>query len=576
MGVELAFGIAGGIILIGVLANLVAKKFGVPDIPLLIGLGILLGPFTGIIQTDSLNSIAPTFAALAITVIVFEGGIHLRIARVAAQAGRATILAIGGYLLSVLFVGVAMAGLLGWPLIDGMILGSALGGSSSVVVFSLLKRASPSERAGALLSLESSLTDVPVLVVTLSLIPLVLGTGNESLLTLSWGIFQSFVIGGIVGVAGGVAWLKMLDKMEDEPYRDIATLGFLLGAYSVASAMNGSGVMCALIIGLIMGNGPEVRKLVRLGENPLVEGVSKRFHEQISFALTTFFFVYLGLFFSLADPTYLLVGGVVSLVLFAARYVAVMVSTAGNSILRMDTWIMTAMFPRGLSNAVMAQVFLTLAFPLAGPLVEVLLSSILWTVIASSLIVVLVPNHLTFHLNLSKLGGEVLAGPLGEGPGPCSGGVQGGGEDPGLFLAPRGEGRHGAGGRSVRELQADDDLRERGGDSDFRRHDGTGRGREDSCPCEVLPGGAGLGDPQPGNRRPDCLPVPPEAGAGGGILQEVPVPEVPGQAPRPRREEEEAHPHHGHQSRAQEQRLIVQDPQRPILNLIAVSFRWEA
>ena len=400
MGVELAFGIAGGIILVGVLANLVSKKFGVPDIPLLIGLGVLLGPLTGLIQADTLNQLAPAFAALAITVIVFEGGIHLRIARIAAQAGRATILAMVGYILSVVTVGVSVAWMLGWPLLVGLMLGSALGGSSSVVVFSLLRRATPSEKTGALLSLESSLTDVPVLVVTLSLVPLVLGASGENLFTMFEGIFQSFIIGGALGVAGGIAWLKMLDKMNDEPYKDIATLGFLLGAYAVSSSLNGSGVMCALIIGMILGNGREIRKLANMGETPLVEGVSRRFHEQISFALTTFFFVYLGLYFSLSDPLYLAVGAAVSGVLFAARYCAVLIATAGNSILRMDTWIMTVMFPRGLSNAIMGQVFLGMAFPLAAPVVQVLISVILTSVIASSLIVVALPNHLTFNLKL--------------------------------------------------------------------------------------------------------------------------------------------------------------------------------
>ena len=403
MGVELAFGVAGGIILIGVLANLLSERSGVPDIPILIGLGILLGPLTGLIQADTLSQIAPAFASLAITVIVFEGGIHLRIARVAAQAGRATVLAFVGYLMSVFTVGVSMAWLMGWPLLVGMMLGSALGGSSSVVVFSLLRKVRPSEKAGALVSLESSLTDVPVLVVTLSFIPLVLGAPGQSPFTVFGGIFQSFIIGGAFGVAGGVVWLKMLDKMSDEPYKDIATIGFLLGAYAVSETLGGSGVMCALIIGIIMGNGPEVRKLVRMGDAPLVEGISRRFHEQISFALTTFFFVYLGLYFSLADPTYLLAGAAVSAVLFAARYVSVLISTAGNSILRMDTWIMTVMFPRGLSNAIMGQFFLSLAFPLAGPVVQVLISVILTSVVSSSLILTLLPDHLTFNLKLPKL-----------------------------------------------------------------------------------------------------------------------------------------------------------------------------
>lgn len=403
MGVELAFGVAGGIILAGVLANLVSKKFGIPDIPLLIGLGILLGPLTGLVQAQTLSQLAPAFAALAIAVIVFEGGIHLRIARVAAQAGRATVLAGVGFAMSIFVVGITASWLLGWPILVGMMLGSALGGSSSVVVFSLLRRMTPSEKTGALLSLESSLTDVPVFVVTLSMIPLVLGVAGETVLTLATGIVQGFSIGGTVGVVAGIFWLKMLDKMRDEPYKDIATLGFLLGTYAVSEALGGSGVMCALIMGMIMGNGREIKELAGIVDAPLTEGISRKFHEQISFALTTFFFVYLGLYFSWSDPTYLLAGAAISAALFAARYISVLISTAGNSILRMDTWMMTVMYPRGLSNAIMGQVFLSsLNFALAEPLLQVLLSVILTSVISSSLMVRLLPDHLTLNLKLPE------------------------------------------------------------------------------------------------------------------------------------------------------------------------------
>ena len=389
--------------MVGVLASLLSKRSGVPDIPLLIGLGVLLGPLGGLIQAQTLSQLAPAFAALAITVIVFEGGIHLRIARIASQAGRATLLAAVGYVISVVAVGVSVSWMLGWPLLVGFMLGSALGGSSSVVVMSLLRRTTPSEKTGALLSLESSLTDVPTFVVTLSLVPIVLGVSGQSPFALFGGILQSFVIGGAVGIGGGVLWLRALDRMGDEPYKDIATLGFLLGAYAVSEVLGGSGVMCALIVGIIMGNGPEIRKITKASDAPLVEGISKMFHEQISFALTTFFFVYLGLYFSWADPVYLLAGAAVSAVLFAARYVSVLISTAGDSVLRMDTWMMTVMFPRGLSNAIMGQVFLSMAFPLAQPLVQVIVSVILTSVISASLVTRLLPDHLSLRLDLPRL-----------------------------------------------------------------------------------------------------------------------------------------------------------------------------
>jgi Na+:H+ antiporter len=407
MGVELAFAVASGIILLGVVSSLLSKRSGVPDIPVLIALGVVLGPISGIIQVATLSALAPVFAALAVTVILFEGGIHLRISRVVSQAGRAVVLAVGGFILSVVVVGLGVSVLLGWPLPVGLLLGSTVGGSSSVVVFSLLKRVGAPEKVGALLSLESALTDVLVIVVTTSLVQLVVSSTEANYPLVIEGIFQTFAIGAIVGAVGGIVWLQMLDKMNDEPYKDIATIGFLLGAYALASALNGSGAISALIIGLFIGNSKEVRKLAGLGPGPPVEGISHRFHEQVSFALRTFFFVYLGLYFNFQDPLLLAAGGLISLILFGTRYVAVLVSTVGDSVLRMDSWMMTVQYSRGLAAAVMAQGFLVVAFPLSGALVDVILSVILWTVISSSLIVALLPNQLAITLSLPKLPGSL-------------------------------------------------------------------------------------------------------------------------------------------------------------------------
>lgn len=423
MGVELAFGVAGGIILVGVVSSLLSKRFGIPDIPVLIFLGVVLGPVSGTIQVDTLSSLAPVFAALAVTVILFEGGIHLRISRVVSQAGRAVVLALSGFALSMLVVGLVFSFFLHWPLPVALLLGSTVGGSSSVVVFSLLRRMGAPERVGALLSLESALTDVLVIVVTTSLVHLVVGSVGTNYPLVIGGIFQTFATGAAIGAVGGVVWLKMLDRMNDEPYKDIATIGFLLGAYALAVTFNGSGAISALIIGLVIGNGSEVRKLLRLDPGLPVEGISRRFHEQVSFALRTFFFVYLGLYFNFQSPFLIVVGGLASLILFGARYLAVLGSTVGDSVLRMDSWMMTVQYPRGLAAAVMAQGFLVAAFPFSGQLVDVVLSVIIWTVVSSSLMVALLPSQLAIGLSMPRFPWSTRPGVSKKGD--RSGGVEG-------------------------------------------------------------------------------------------------------------------------------------------------------
>jgi Na+:H+ antiporter len=403
MGVEIAFGVASAIILLGVISSLLSKRSGVPEIPVLIFLGILLGPASGLVGLSTLNQLAPVLGALAITVILFEGGIHIRISRVASQAGRAVLLAVTGFAISSLSVAAASYWILGWPLATSLVLGSTVGGSSSVVVFSLLKRAGTSDKLSALLGMESALGEVLVVVVTTSLVQVLSGSSGAGVLSVIQGIFQASSVGLLLGGLGGVFWLKLFDKMADEPYKDVATVGFLLGIYALTSGLNGNGAISVLTIGVILGNGGAIKAVFRIGDSTPVEGVTRRFHDQMSFLLRTFFFVYLGSLFNLANPDAFLIGGAVTAVIVGARLVSVLAASAGDSIMRMDSGLMTVLYPRGLAAAVLAQGFVQASFPLSGEVVDVVISVILWSVVSSSLIVAIFPSQISLHLRLPNM-----------------------------------------------------------------------------------------------------------------------------------------------------------------------------
>ena len=58
----------------------------IPSVLLLIGIGVILGPLTGWVTSDSLISIAPFFGTMALLIILFEGGLELDIRIVLSQA----------------------------------------------------------------------------------------------------------------------------------------------------------------------------------------------------------------------------------------------------------------------------------------------------------------------------------------------------------------------------------------------------------------------------------------------------------------------------------------------------------
>ncbi|NWG10917.1 cation:proton antiporter [Candidatus Bathyarchaeota archaeon] len=99
--VTFALIVAGGVIVIGFLANYFFERTGFPDMMFLIVLGILIGPVTGLINTSSIISLAPYLAALALVFILFDGGMAMNIYRVFAESPRATVLAVVGFALNV-------------------------------------------------------------------------------------------------------------------------------------------------------------------------------------------------------------------------------------------------------------------------------------------------------------------------------------------------------------------------------------------------------------------------------------------------------------------------------------------
>jgi len=68
---------AGVVIFLGVAGEAFFKKTGIPDVAFLMVLGVIIGPVLGIIQPEAVIEVVPYFAALALIIIMFDGGLNL-------------------------------------------------------------------------------------------------------------------------------------------------------------------------------------------------------------------------------------------------------------------------------------------------------------------------------------------------------------------------------------------------------------------------------------------------------------------------------------------------------------------
>src|SRR3990172_7135511 len=88
---------AAVIIFLGVIGEAFFKKTGIPDIAFLMVLGVIIGPILGIISTDDVSKVVPYFAAIALIIIMFDGGLNLDIRNVVRTAHYAVLLSILGF-----------------------------------------------------------------------------------------------------------------------------------------------------------------------------------------------------------------------------------------------------------------------------------------------------------------------------------------------------------------------------------------------------------------------------------------------------------------------------------------------
>jgi cell volume regulation protein A len=379
--VVLAFVVAGTIIILGFLGEEFSKRTSIPDPILLLLFGVILGPVLNVFSHEQLIPITPYFAALALITILFDGGLNMKIQEAIRNSPRALVLGFSGWIINVLATAFLCKYVLGWRLLNGLLLGSIVGGSSSIIVIALARKLGVDSKTEIILSLESILTDVLCTVGAFVAIDIIL-SGEVSLQLALGSVATAFAVGTIVGLLSGIAWLNILERMKGKPNAYMLTLAILLLTFFVARNLGGTGAISALFLGLVIGNAPSFAKLVKFKNSSTisVDESVRSFHSQISFLIRSFFFVFTGLLFSFSSFTLVLFGLLLAFVFLGIRFYAVKLSFVRSSSKDTET-LMTIMLPRGLAAAVLASLPFVSGVPDSKVFPEIAFIVILATII---------------------------------------------------------------------------------------------------------------------------------------------------------------------------------------------------
>jgi cell volume regulation protein A len=136
------------------------RKTNIPDVLVLVIVGIVLGPVLGFVSPADFGKVGSLFATIALVVILFEGGTTLDMNVLGKSLSSTGKLALGCFLLTTLIVAAVGMYALGLTVLPAAMLGLTLGSTSPAVIIPLVKALRVSEKPATVLVLESALTDV--------------------------------------------------------------------------------------------------------------------------------------------------------------------------------------------------------------------------------------------------------------------------------------------------------------------------------------------------------------------------------------------------------------------------------
>jgi len=335
------------------------RKRRVPDVLMLIVIGLVIGPILGLAGPQDLGAFGPIFTTITLVVILFVGGTNLSIATLEASWKSTTTLTLSAFIASVVVLGAIAHTLLGFSINSAIIIGGILGGTSSAMVIPMVQQMKNlGDESKTALALESALTDVLSIMLVLACIQVV-QDGEINIGITIGSVFSAFTFATLMGIGGALLWsrfIRYIRKIKDSIF---TTPAFVFVIYGVAELFGFNGAIAALAFGITMANIETFKNFIFRkimgGEGNKFSEAELVFFNELSFLLKTFFFVYIGMSIVFENVKALIVGLIFTAVIYIVRLFVAKFAAPRTANLY-DKSIISMMTPKGLAAAVLATI----------------------------------------------------------------------------------------------------------------------------------------------------------------------------------------------------------------------------
>ena len=278
-------------VFVALLGMRLADKLSLPYAAVFLVGAALLSELATELQTVLSVQEVERIAVVALVVILFDGGLHIGVARFRRSA--APILALGflGTFLTAGAVALAARYLLGFSWIEAGLVGAAIAPTDPAVTFSVFGGREVRGRAGTILEGEAGMNDPVGIALMIGMIELA-SEDDGSLWIVASEFAVEMTLGLAVGVAGALLLLPVVRRVRLTgtalyPIRVLAAAGIV---YGLAAVVGGSGFLAVFVAGILLGDAAMPQK-----------GEIESFHSSLAGLAEIAAFVALGLTVSIGE-----------------------------------------------------------------------------------------------------------------------------------------------------------------------------------------------------------------------------------------------------------------------------------
>ncbi len=345
---------------LGVTAQWLAWRTRLPGILLLLLFGVVLGLWvqpdqylaqvTGGELSSSAKILFP-LVSLSVAVIMFEGGLSLKLGELREAGGAAFRLVTVGALVTWVLTTVAAHYILGFHWRISLLLGAILIVTGPTVIGPLLRQVRPSRRVASTLKWEGIVIDpVGAILAVLVFEEVLSHSSNLSLQSAVWTLSETVLVGVVLGVGGGFLLTQAFRRfLIPDNLHGVAALACTLLLFAISNwAAHESGLITVTVLGIWLTNQKhfDVEHIIELKEN-------------LRTLLIGCLFIVLGSRVNLADVWNLGWPGLLFLValILVIRPVSAFLSLAGSPLNWREKAFVAGLAPRGIVAAAVSSVF---------------------------------------------------------------------------------------------------------------------------------------------------------------------------------------------------------------------------